>query len=164
MTKIIISIVSVLLILFPFSGTLRSVYQNMTFPGRDVIISDIIDAVKSEDIEALEKMFSDNKKEEIENLSEKLQTMIELIDGEIINAEFLAGLGGESSESGMGYAVHSYSWEIEFETSKSSYILLVSWVKTDTLEPENVGLVSFKLLDTENKDDQGFYTELILIK
>lgn len=62
MTKIIISILSVLLIFFPFSGTLQAAYQNLTFPGDDVIISNIIDAIESNDINALEEMFSENKK------------------------------------------------------------------------------------------------------
>ena len=41
MTKIIISIVSFLLILFPFSSTLSGAYQQLTFPGVQEKTNDI---------------------------------------------------------------------------------------------------------------------------
>ena len=68
MSKVIISFLSVLLIFFPFSGTLQSAYQSLTFPGSDVVTADIIEAVESNNIAIIEDMFSEIKKDNIQKL------------------------------------------------------------------------------------------------
>ena len=162
MTKIIISILSFLLIFFPFSGTLQSAYQNLTFPGQDVIISNVIDAVKSENIDAFEEMFSDDKKENHESLSAELQNMSNQIEGEIISVDYVLGTHSESSKSGMGYVEKMCSWEFEIETTTNRYLLIVGWIIVDTLEPQNVGLSSLKLVDSEIITSEG-HKQLALI-
>lgn len=162
MTKIIISILSFLLIFFPFSGTLQSAYQNLTFPGQDVIISNIIDAVESNDTDALEEMFSENQKNSIPQLSNKLESLVEMIDGEIIDAKQIIGVGHESVESGMGYAKKHKNWWIEFKTTKDTYYLLVGWNCVDTLNPKNVGLHTLALMDSEGYNET--FEHLIIIE
>ncbi len=162
MTKIIISILSVLLIFFPFSGTLQSAYQSLTFPGDDVIISNIIDAINSEDIDAFEEMFSDDKKKNHESLSVELQNMFNQIEGEIINVNYILGDGSESSKSGVGYVEKLCSWKFEIVTTTNKYILFAGWTIVDTLEPKNVGLSSLKLMDSEIVTSEG-HKQLALI-
>ena len=162
MTKIIISILSVLLIFFPFSGTLQSAYQNLTFPGDDVIISNIIDAVESNDINALKEMFSENQKSSIAQLSNRLQNLVEMIDGEIIDAKQILGVGHESVESGMGYTLKQKAWRIEFKTNKDTYYLLIGWTCVDTLKPKNVGLHTLALMDSEGYNET--FEHLIIIE
>lgn len=162
MTKIITSILSFLLIFFPFSGTLQSTYQNLIFPGQDVIISNIIDAVKSENIDAFEEMFSDDKKENHESLSVELQNMFNQIEGEIISVDYVLGTHSESSTSGMGYVKKMCSWEFEIETTTNRYLLIAGWIIVDTLEPQNVGLSSLKLMDSEIVTSEG-HKQLALI-
>ncbi len=162
MTKIIISILSVLLIFFPFSGTLQSAYQNLTFPGDDVIISNIIDAVKSEDIDAFEEMFSDDKKKNHESLSSELQNMFNQIEGEIISVDYVLGDGSESSKSGIGYVEKGRSWKFEIKTTTNKYFLFAGWKIIDTLEPQNVGLSSLKLMNSEIITSEG-HKQLALI-
>ena len=163
MTKIIISILSVLLIFFPFSQTLQAFYQNLTYPGQDVIIANVINAVENKDINAFEEMFSENKKDNIEQLPDKLQSMFNLIDGEIVNVEHCLGDGSESSKSGVGYVKKTCSWKFEIATTTNKYILIVSWIIVDTLRPQNVGLGSLKLMDSEILTSEG-HKQLILIK
>lgn len=161
MTQVIISFLSVILIFFPFSGTLQSAYQSLTFPGQDVITSDIIDAVKSNNIATIEEMFSERKKDNIGQFSDKTQNFIELIDGSIINADFFAS-AGESSESGMGYAKKSCGWFIKVETTKDIYYVLVGWTIIDTLNPKNVGLNTLALMDSKGYNET--FEHLIIIE
>lgn len=162
MTKIIISILSVLLILFPFSGTLQAAYQNLTFPSEDVITSSIIDAVKSHDLAAIEEMFSERKKNNIGQLSAELQNMFNQIEGEITNVNYILGDGSESSKSGMGYVEKGRSWKFEIKTTTNKYFLFAGWKIIDTLEPQNVGLSSLKLMDSEIVTSEG-HKQLALI-
>lgn len=160
MSKVIISFLSVLLIFFPFSGTLQSAYQSLTFPGADVVTADIIEAVESNNIAIIEDMFSEIKKDNIGQLSDKMQNFIELIDGSIINADFYVS-AGESSESGMGYAEKTCGWFIKVETTKDIYYILVGWTIIDTLNPKNVGLNTLALMDSKGYNETFEYLIII---
>lgn len=163
MTNIIISIVAFLLTIFPFSQTLLATHQQLTYPGHQVISDNIIDAIKLNDVQAIEDMFSESKKSNIQQLSDKIQNIYDLIDGEIISANFVLGTRSESSKSGMGYVEKSTSWDVEFKTTTGNYLLIVQWVIADTLDPENVGLTCLKLLDLDVLPTE-VYRQLALIK
>lgn len=150
MTKIIISIVSVLLILFPFSSTLLGTYQQLTFPGVQEITDDIIDAVKSNDIVAIEEMLSKERKKNMDNPKKKIAEFLQTMEGEIINAEYKSS-AREKDESGGGYVYSFRSWIIEFETTEETYWLFVNWVRADTREPDKVGMSSMFFTDTEHE-------------
>lgn len=147
MTKVIISIVSVLLILFPFSSTLLGTYQQLTFPGVQEITNDIIDAVKSNDVAAIEEMLSEETKQNMEDPQKEISEFLQTIDGEIINAKYHSG-SGEEDRSGAGYVYSFRGWIIEFETTENIYWVWVSWVRADTKSPEHCGLVGISISDT----------------
>lgn len=147
MTKIIISIVSVLLILFPFSSTLLGTYQQLTFPGVQEITDDIIDAVKSNDIAAIEEMLSEETKQNMEDPQKKISEFLQIIDGEVIDARQGHGGGGESN-NGAGYVYIVETWKIEVKTSQSTYWIWATWVIADTRTPEEVGLAGMTVTDT----------------
>jgi len=147
MTKIIISIVSFLLILFPFSSTLSGAYQQLTFPGVQEITSDIIDAVKSNDIQAIEEMLSEEAKQRMENPQNVISEFLKVFDGEVIEARYLQSAGGETS-SGMGYVYKVETWKIEVKTSQSTYLIWVTWVIADTRVPKEIGLAGMTVTDT----------------
>ncbi len=147
MTKIIISIVSFLLILFPFSSTLSATYQQLTFPGVHEITNNIIDAVKSNDIQAIEEMLSEEAKQRMENPQKAIREFLKAFDGEVIEARYLQSAGGETS-SGMGYVYKVETWKIEVKTSQSTYLIWVTWVIADTRGPKEVGLAGMTVTDT----------------
>ena len=107
-------------------------------------------------------MFSDDKKENHESLSAELQNMSNQIKGEIISVDYVLGTHSESSKSGMGYVEKMCSWEFEIETTTNRYLLIVGWIIVDTLEPQNVGLSSLKLVDSEIITSEG-HKQLALI-
>lgn len=145
MTKIIISILSVLLILFPFSGTLQAAYQNLSFPGRDDIVSTVCEAIRNDDAEAIEELYSKEKRESVDDLNEKLQEMLNLIDGEIVKTELWLGLDNSTDYNNYGSSFSEKGWTIRIETTLATYRLDVYWIAVDTTNPDNVGLKGLTL-------------------
>lgn len=147
MTKVIISILSVLVILFPFSSFIVGTYQQLTFPGVQEITNDIIDAVKSNDVAAIEEMLSKETKQNMEDPQKKISEFLQIFDGEVIDAKKGHGGGGESN-SGAGYVYKVETWKIEVKTTQSTYWIWVTWVIADTRTPKEVGLAGMTVTDT----------------
>ena len=148
MKKILIGILSILAALFPFSSFLVGTYQQLSFPGVLEITDEIIDAVKSNDIDAIEKMLSKEAKQRMEDPQKSISEFLQNIDGEIVDVSRIGG-GGESSESGAGYVYKVKTWTIKVETSQKTYLLSPTWIIADTREPKHVGMSGMLLSDTE---------------
>ncbi len=144
MTKILISILSVLVILFPFSSFIVGTYQQLTFPGVQEITNKIVDAMKSNDIEAIEDMLSEETKQRMEDPQKEISEFLQTINGEIINTEYHGGTR-EKDESGGGYVYSFRCWEIKLETTEKTYYLQINWIRADTRKPDKVGLNSLIL-------------------
>ncbi len=110
--------------------------------------NDIVDAVKSNDIQSIEKMLSEEAKQRMEDPQKSISEFLKTIDGEVIEGRYFNGGGGESS-SGMGYVYKSAVWIIEVKTSQSTYWLWVTWIIADTITPEKVGMSGMFWTDTE---------------
>ena len=138
MNKILISILSVLVILFPFSSFLRGTYQQLSFPGKQEITEKIIDAVKSNDIQAIEELFSKETKQKLEDPQKEISDFLQTIHSGT----------GEEDRSGAGYVYSFRGWIIEFKTTENTYWVWISWVRADTKSPEHCGLVGISISDT----------------
>ena len=147
MTKILVSILSVLVILFPFSSFLVGTYQQLSFPGEHEITDEIINAVKSNDIAAIEEMLSEETKKKMEDPQKEISEFLKIIDGEIIDAKYHSGTG-EEDRSGSGYVYSFRGWIIEFKTTENTYWVWISWVRADTKSPEHCGLDGISISDT----------------
>lgn len=156
MKKILIGILSVLVALFPFSSFLVGTYQQLSFPGKYEITDEIIDAVKTNDIDAIEKMFSKETKQNLEDPQKEISEFLQNIDGEIINAKYHSGVT-EKDRAGEGYVYSFRGWTIEFETTESTYFVQVNWIRADTKSPKNVGLNSILLYDSKNNRIADIY-------
>ncbi len=148
MTKIIIGIVSFLLVLFPFSSTLLATHQQLTYPGVQIISDNIINAIKSDDIQAIKDMLSEERKQNMDDPEKSISEFIKYIDGEIVDVRQVGG-GGESSESGAGYVYKVKTWTLEVKTTQNTYRLSPTWIIADTRIPENVGMSGMVLSDTD---------------
>lgn len=146
MTKIIISIVSFLLVLFPFSSTLLATQQQLSFPGVQEITNDIVEAIKSNDIGAIENMLSEETKQKIEDTKKEIGAFFQTIDGQVVKTMSIGG-GGETSESGSGYVYKVKTWGLKIETTQNTYRIMITWVIADTKWPEHCGLVGITLYD-----------------
>ena len=158
MTKIIVTVLAILLTVFPNSGFLLANYQNLTFPGDDVITDTIIEAIKKDDADTIEAMLSQHTKEHGENLNQKIKELIDAIDGEIIEYRD-HGSGGDGDYSNNGVSVKDKSWKILIKTeSKQEYLVCVSWVVVNTINSEKVGMKTLRLIDTDFNQIVTIYT------
>lgn len=156
MTKILISILSVLVILFPFSSFIVGTYQQLTFPGVQEITNDIIDAVKSNDIEAIEEMFSKETKNNLKDPAKEIGDFLQTIDSEIIDAKYHSEIGQED-RSGAGYVYSFRGWRIKFNTTECTYFVQVNWIRADTKSPQRVGMSSLLLYDADGNRIADIY-------
>ena len=84
MTTFIVSVLTFLLAIFPSCGMLLTPYQSLTFPGEKVITEDVMHAIQTKDVVALEGMISPTRKKAMEDLSGNIGALIDAINGEII--------------------------------------------------------------------------------
>lgn len=143
MIKILASILAILLMIFPDSGTLLSLYQQLSFPGEVEVAELVVDAIIAGDIEVLKNMYSETAKSTGEVTTENIEGLINSFDGNIIQGKYVDWGGGEYSANGV-VEIHR-SIKIKFTTTENEYKMHVSWQVADTECPENVGLVQLSL-------------------
>lgn len=149
MTNIIISIVAFLLTIFPFSQTLLATHQQLTYPGEQVISDSVIDAIKSNDVQAIEDMLSEETQQNMADPKKSIRDFFQTIEGEIVEVRRV-GMGGSSSESGAGYVYKVETWGVEVETTQNTYRIMITWVIADTRWPEHCGLVGMTIYDNSD--------------
>ena len=93
----------------------------------------IIEAIKEEDVEALESMMCLNIRQNVENLHEEIQNFYDCIEGEIIDAY------GEKDLSWVhddGTHSMQYGYSIYLTTDKHEYEIGGVWELYNTINPE----------------------------
>ncbi len=139
MSKIIISIVAILLVFFPNNKSLISYNQQITYNSA-IGAEKIIEAFKNEDADALEKLMCKNIKDNVENLSNKIQGLFDAVDGEIIEATYESRGGSYSgSNPGKGSITQSGVF-IYITTTTGKYDIGVWWETVNTYQPEETGI------------------------
>ena len=139
MVKIISAIIAFLLMLFPNSGNLLIMQQQLSFPGEKAAANQIVEAIQNNDIDALIDMYCDVAMSTGEVTKENLQNLINSIEGNIKKG----GLYGyDSSTHG---SVSDRQLKIKIETDRGDYLVYASWVVADLEYPERVGLLQLTL-------------------
>lgn len=145
MSKIIISIVAILLIFFPNNKSLISYNQQITYNSA-IGAERIIEAFKNEDVAALEELMCQNIKNNVENLPDKIQGLFDAIDGEIIEATYESRGGSYSgSNPGKGSITQSGVF-IYITTTTGKYDIGVWWETVNTYQPEETGIRSIAII------------------
>ena len=147
MKNFIIKILAFLLTMFPSCGTLLAPYQSLTYPGQIVVTDCIMNAIETGDITALEDMISISSKENMEDLPGNLTAIINSIDGEVVEYSSLGT--SDYDKSNYGSQISRRSWKIIFNTATEAYRLDVTWIVVNNHEPEEVGMRSMSLSDSE---------------
>lgn len=153
--SIVLTIVTFLLTIFPWSASLEAKYQQLTYPGEMVVTENIIEAVKNKDAKAIENMLSYSTKKSSDGLLEQIEKLFNTIEGDIVDAGWYCG-GHDSVKKDYASVESSTSWGIMFETTEDNYLLHVCWVRIDTIKPENVGMTGITLFDM----DRNILTEV----
>jgi len=139
MSKIIISIVAILLAFFPNNKTLIGFNQQYTY-NSTIGAERIIDAFKNEDVDALEELMCKNIKDNVENLSDKIQSLFDTIDGEITGASYEhAGYSFSQNNPGKG-EINQSIVRITLKTTVREYYMFVNWETVNTYQPNENGI------------------------
>ena len=158
MTKIIVTVLAVLLTFFPNSSFLLSNYQNFTFLGKDTIEDIIVEAINNNDAESIEELLSQHTKENGENLNQKIKELIAAIDGKIIEY-YDSGNGGDGEVSDGKAYVKDTLWSVYLKTDTGNeYQLYISWVIANTANPNKVGMKTMGLCDMNHNSLVHLYT------
>lgn len=151
MSKIIVSIVAILLIFFPNNKSLISLNQQYTY-NSFVGAERIIEAFKNEDVDALEELMCKNIKDNVENLPEKIQSLFDAVDGEIIEATYESRGGSYSgSNPGKGSITQSGVF-IYITTTNNIYDISFWWETVNTYRPEETGIRAIALAKTDTNE------------
>lgn len=149
MTKILALIFSILLIFFPDSAFVLANYQDWSFPGKAEIQDSIVEAINNDDADAIEAMLSQQTKESEENLNQKIKELIAAVDGEIIEYRD-NGTGGDGDYVNAGVYIKDICWHIYIKTDlNKEYLVYVSWITVNTVNPKKVGMETMRLSDTD---------------
>lgn len=148
MTKLIALIVSLLLTFFPDSTFLECKSQELAFPGNNAACEMIAKHIKNNDVESIYNLFCEADKLSNENLKEQIQNIIDSIDGTILKAERGAG-GHQSDYANKGVYQSQRDFVLEINTLNETYRIYIFWVTVDTELPEDVGLSSLTVYDSE---------------
>jgi hypothetical protein len=154
MNSFFISILVFLLTIFPGCGFLQSAYQSATFPGVQVVMDNIVTAVEARNVKVLEDMMCPYIKKSIPKLSDEIDKLFTAIDGEIIESNWHSTSAYDSSINGQ---TSRKSFAIECKTASIVYLISLTWVVVNTNAPEEVGLRSFTLMDSENNVLSSIY-------
>lgn len=149
MSKIIVSIVAILLIFFPNNKSLISLNQQYTY-NSSVGAERIIEALKNEDVDALEELMCQNIKDNVENLPDKIQGLFDVVDGEIIETSYEhEGYSFAESNPEKG-TINQSIVKITLITTLQEYCIFVNWETVNTYQPNENGIRRISVNANEN--------------
>ena len=140
MTKIIVSILTFLLMIFPNSKMLLAPYQSMTYPGEKVIIEEVMSAIEARNITALKDMMCKNIKNSVPNLTGKIGELIDCIDGDITKFEQIWGNAYYAETKSSGKKISQVSFAISITTSTKAYHLSILWEYVNNFSKDERGI------------------------
>jgi hypothetical protein len=118
---------------------------------RNEISNNIIQAIETRDVDALEDMMcpalkkTDNLRGKIEALFDAVDAIDGKVDGKFV--EFKSNGGDtESDESGFGRQVNLRSWSLEYKSDTGNYSLNITWFIKNTDNPDFEGMKALCLI------------------
>jgi len=146
--KFVIWLTAFLLMLFPNSGSLQFNYLVQT-NHTNIAAPKIISAIKEKDVDALEALMCQNIKDNVDDLPGEISSLMDSIDGEIINSSWKA-VGNYDANHGEDGAILQVVLDIYLTTSTTTYFLGVTWETANSFAKEEAGIRNIGLLDIDN--------------
>ena len=145
MAKIILSVVTFLLMLFP-NCTRLQVEHRTRILARDFTGSNIVRIINERDIDAMKALMCLNIKQNTLNLSDKIEELFDAVDGEIIEFTWKTS-GGFSGNHGNGKSLAQKHYTLDFATSTKSYRIIGICEYHNSFQPKEMGIRSMTLAD-----------------
>ena len=158
MKKIFISLVLILSMLFAGSCSLIGSRTNMLDKMDDGEAADarlelVLEAIKNEDKDALESMFSQTALQESDDFDGSMEYLFSFVQGDVVSWERYAFSVGETIDHGES-TKSNYVWYKVNMDQQEYYMYFVQWT-VDTEHPENVGIYALRVVKAE--DDENLF-------
>jgi len=148
MTKIIISILAFLLMIFPNSKYLIEAHQART-NTLSIVAPQIIDAIKTRNVAALESFMCQNIKHNVNDLRDEIGNMLDAIDGTITEATWSRRGGSYSESRSNGRKISQEGFEITLSTSTETYVVAIRWETINNFQPKEARARYMILLNSD---------------
>ena len=114
----------------------------------------IIVAIEEQDKDTLESLFSEKALNNAESIDESIEELFQFYQGEMLsyNISSLGRFGGRNVD-GRGYILTELQSTINVETDKKKYHFAIQEFTEDTEFPENVGIYSIYVVETDVLDE-----------
>jgi len=143
--KIIIGFLAFLLMIFPNWGNVRYAHLSRTNTP-SVVAPKIIEAVKSNNISALEAMMCKNIKQNTADLRGEIGRLFDAVDGDIITMTRESN-GGSYSESRSNKKIAQQILTFKITTTApETYVLIVTWEIANNFAKDEVGIRNIGLV------------------
>jgi hypothetical protein len=134
-------------------------FPSMVFYADDKILAkrfkQILEAIKNEDADSLKMMFSKKVLEESKQIDNDINYLFSIFQGEVVSWE----QKGVSSSQNRNYGEITKETRCFFnvDTTSQKYIVYIIEYTEDTVNPENVGLYTLRIIKAEDKETQSGY-------
>lgn len=121
----------------------------------DFCMEQILDALKNQDKDALKKLFSEQAVSEAKDFDGNIDYLFEFFQGEVKSSK----QDKWSSDEEIDYGKESdmlRAW-YTVTTDKNQYIFFIIDYTTDTINPDNAGLYTLRVIKAEDKETQLTY-------
>ena len=115
----------------------------------------LIDAIQTQDIDAVRALFSENALKEAENADESIRDLFDYFQGELISYNDWGG-PGVTAEMEYGDYQKIYDSTYDFETTQDKYRLAMKIITADTTDTGNVGIRSLYIIRFEDDTRTDF--------
>ena len=108
------------------------------YPGMGPAAKAIVEAIKTDDVEAVAAMFSAYVQNKMPYLNERIEALFQSVDGDL-NAYEVYGSGG-TDEVNYGYYYSRVGFDIVIPAGDYIFVINASWIKACSDRPDQVGL------------------------
>ncbi len=121
----------------------------------DLRIEQILSVIKDKDKEAMKTLFSKKAKDEIKDFESEINYLLSFFQGDVKSWKRDKWSSGESIEYGKK-SVMLRSW-YTVDTDKGKYMFFIIDYTEDTINPDNAGLYTLRVIKAEDRDTQFTY-------
>ncbi|SHL12878.1 protein of unknown function [Anaerocolumna jejuensis DSM 15929] len=123
----------------------------------DKKIEQLIEVIKNEDKDELESMFSEKALNETEGFEDSIDYLFDYIQGNIEGWERFRFSGNTSVDNGKK-SESLVSW-YTVQTDQESYMFFIIDFTIDTINPDNEGLYTLRVIKAKDEDKEFGYVE-----
>ena len=118
----------------------------------------ILDAIKTKNESALERLFSKKAISEAKDMNGSINELFIFFQGDVVSYNDWGGVAsfGGKNDDGTGRNWYSIQSTFDVKTSKEKYRFAIEEFTLDTADPNNVGILSLYIIKMKDDTDSQF--------